>query len=387
MEGRKRRTASFLVLRVQFLVFGFWFLFLSFLFIVFFGFCLLFCMSPFRCECSASCGRVTMLFGARALYGAPFQRYRRGGSSNRSPLPPAPPSCLIMSGFAAGVAVVQGASSQSDTESTASASAALKSWRRRVLAERRARPGGEAAAYYLRGDLRKQQRRFPHCIFAAKHSDIADTAEDPVPEEAAEESRSLLLRSRPSSLRGSQVSSITLPVPSPALCHFDSLWAPVLCTQFLFPVFAPTRRHPDWRHPGSGEAVRAAGRWADRRRRWCRRLRASRPLFPLGFWGVSVTSLANLCPFWRLWVLYSLSQARVPAVLRGRRRGGRSRRSLPSARQALGTQNGFAHLRVPPCTWTCRAASPRSHAVPKAAECTGWRRTERRQMRLRHLCS
>ena len=36
---------------------------------------------------------------------------------------------------------------------------------------------------------------------------------------------------------------------------------------------------------------------------WCRRLRASRPLLPRGFWCVSVTSLAPLCPFWRLWGL------------------------------------------------------------------------------------
>ena len=57
-------------------------------------FCLLFlfCTFPFR---------------RRAPSAAPFQRYRRGGSSNSSPLSPAPSSCLVMSGFAAGVVGVQ----------------------------------------------------------------------------------------------------------------------------------------------------------------------------------------------------------------------------------------------------------------------------------------
>ena len=63
------------------------------------------------------------------------------------PVPPAPPSCRVMFGFAAGVAVVQGASSQSDTESIASPTAALKrdlaAVEARVLAERRARVEAE----------------------------------------------------------------------------------------------------------------------------------------------------------------------------------------------------------------------------------------------------
>ena len=96
--------------------------------------------------------------------------------------------------FAAGVAVVQGASPQSDTESIAPATAALKrdlevvEARFRVPAERRARAEAELL-HITCGEtyLRKQQRRFLHCIFAAKHGEMADTSEDPVPEDAAEE--------------------------------------------------------------------------------------------------------------------------------------------------------------------------------------------------------
>ena len=179
--------------------------------------------------------------------------------------------------------------------------------------------------------LRKQQRRFPHCIFAARHGEIADTAEDPAP------------------IAGAYCCGVgRRPCAAPRLYPLITLPFHLRVCATLTPFGPPSR------HPGSGEAVRAVGRWAGRRRRWFRRLRGVFPCFFRGFGVCPWAPWQPLCPFWRLWGLYSFSWARAPAVLRGRRRGG-----------------------------SCKAC--RNMRV--LAAWTRCRRTGSEQMRLRHLCS
>ena len=128
------------------------------------------------------------------------------------------------------------ASWQSDTESIASPAVALKmdleavEAQLRALTERRARVEAELLHFTCEEThLRKQQPRFLHCIFAAKHVENAE--EDPAPERNR---TGLLLRSRPS------LCPLRFLFPLRVCATSTPLWVPVSCTRFLFPVRALT---------------------------------------------------------------------------------------------------------------------------------------------------
>ena len=106
-----------------------------------------------------------------------------------------------MSGFAAGVAVVQGASAGRHGVDRVSDCGAEEGPRSR---------GGLLHITCEGTYLRKQQRRFLHSIFAAKHGEIVDTAED-LFEEAAEES-----------LEPAAAESTVAPLRLPSCVHYTS---------------------------------------------------------------------------------------------------------------------------------------------------------------------
>ena len=269
---------------------------------------------------------------------------------------------------------VQGGSSQSDSESIASPTAALKKdlevveAQLRVLAERHARVEAELLHVTCEETyLRKQQRRFLHGILPQSVAKMPTRWMTLHPEMPRRSCWGLQSRIWSSSLLGSQVVPNALRVFSPDLCDFD-LQVSDSGTRFLFSGSCSRPKAPRLAAPKfwrSGRGTRTTKR-------------SSPPLVP------QAVCFASLVPFGVRCVLGLLfTGMRAASTPRPAKRQLVKDEHLLQGVPERAARMGLHTYVCGPAAGSARRRPRGSHAAPKGAVRTRWRRTEMEQTRLR----